>query len=232
MAEFRTLEIPAIAQRPIYTLAEAARYAKTTSSTASRWVRGYTYDTHRGERWSAGVTGHSPAESLFSFADLIEIAVVAAARRANVSMKDLRTALATADEFYGLDRPMLLERFKVAGRHIFIVEGAGDAAMIVNLSKRGQVAWRNVQDVLRSLDYEQEIAKRFYPAGKDHPILIDPRVDFGQPHIVSKGVRTQMIAARFAADETLDVIAEDLEVSRSEAEEALRFEGVWPALAA
>jgi uncharacterized protein (DUF433 family) len=232
MAEFRTLDIPTVAQRPIYTLDEAARYARTTPSTATRWVRGYSYDTLRGRRWSQGVTGHEQTEKLLSFADLVELAVVAAARRAGVTMKDLRTALQTADEFYGLERPMLLEMFKVAGRHIFIVEGEGESAMVVNLSKRGQTAWRYVQDVLQSLDYEHEIARRYFPAGKDHPILIDPRVDFGQPYIVAKGVRTQMIAARFAANESLDTIADDLDVSRFEAEEALRFEGVWPALAA
>ena len=232
MAEFRTLDIPEAAPPPIYTYAEAARYAHTTPSTAARWVKGYEYRTLGGNRWSAGVTGHPGDNKLLSFADLVELAVAAAARRAKVSMKDLRTALQTADEFYGLDRPMLLERFKVAGRHIFIVEGDGDGSTVVNLSKRGQTAWRYVKDVLQSLDYEEEIAQRYFPAGKGSPILIDPRVDFGQPHIVRKGIRTEMIAARFAADEPLDLVAEDLDISRAEAEHALRFEGVWPALAA
>jgi uncharacterized protein (DUF433 family) len=195
-------------------------------------VKGYSYETLSGPRFSAGLTGHERGEPQLSFRDLVEVAVVAAARKAQVSMKDLRAALETADVFYGLDRPMLYEKFKVAGRQIFLEEVGEGESRYVNLSKRGQLAWRYVSDVLQTLDYDRELASRYYPAGKDRPIIIDPLVDFGQPHIVRKGIRTEIIAARFAADESLDFIADDLDVTRVEAEEALRFEGVFPALAA
>lgn len=213
--------------RPVYTTAEAARYADTSSVSASRWVRGYSYPTLGGVHSSASIAGHDAVERLLSFYDLVEVAMVAAARKANVSMKDIREAVATADELYGLERPMITERWKVAGRQIFTEEGA-EPKRFVNLSRHGQTAWRHIEDVLRELDYDHDLVARFYPAGRERPIIIDPTVSFGQPYVLNKGVRTGIVAARFGTGEGILEIASDLLISVAEAEAALRFEGVWP----
>ena len=213
--------------RPLYTTAEAGRYAETTAATASRWVRGYEYETVRARKRSAGVTGHEADQQLLSFYDLVEVAMVAAARKAGVAMKDIRAALAAATDLYNLDRPMITEHWKVAGRQIFTVE-EGDPKRFVNLSKYGQTAWRHIEDVLRELDYDREFVARFYPAGRERPIIIDPTVSFGQPYIREKGIRTGIVAARFGTGEGIQDIAGDLLLTVGEAEAALRFEGVWP----
>lgn len=213
--------------RPVYTTSEAARYAETSPTTASRWVRGYSYPTLGGRHSSAAIAGHDAADRLLSFYDLIEVAMVAAARKADVSMKAIREALGTANELYGLERPMIMERWKVAGRQIFTEEGT-EPKRFVNLSRHGQTAWRHIEDVLRELDYDHELVARFYPAGRERPIIIDPTVSFGQPYVVGKGVRTGVVAARFGTGEGIQEIASDLLISVREAEAALRFEGVWP----
>lgn len=213
--------------RPVYTTAEAARYAETSSATASRWLRGYSYPTLGGPHDSAAIVGQDVAAPLLSFYDLVEVAMVAAARKANVSIKDIREALATANELYGLDRPMITERWKVAGRQIFTEEGA-ELKRYVNLSRHGQIAWRHIEDVLRELDYDHELVARFYPAGRERPIIIDPTVSFGQPYVLEKGVRTGVVAARFGTGDGIQEIASDLLISVGEVEAALRFEGVWP----
>lgn len=213
--------------RPIYTTAEAARYAETSPATAFRWIRGYSYPTLGGRRMSAAIAGQDAVDRLLSFYDLVEVAMVAAARKANVSMKDIREALATASELYGLERPMITERWKVAGRQIF-TEEVGKVKRYVNLSRHGQTAWRHIEDVLRELEYDHELVARFYPAGRDRPIIIDPTVSFGQPYVRDKGVRTGVVAARFGTGEGIQEVANDLLISVGEAEAALRFEGVWP----
>ena len=210
--------------RPLYTTAEAARYADTSATTAARWVRGYTYPTVQGWGISAPVAGRAADARLLSFYDLVEVAMVAAARKANVSMRDIRAALATATELYGTDRPMITERWKVAGRHIFTEE----PGRYVNLSRHGQTAWRYIEDVMEDLEYDREAVARFFPAGREQPIVIDPTVSFGQPFVQEKGIRTGVVAARFGMGEGIQDIASDLLLTVREAEAALRFEGVWP----
>ena len=102
------------------------------------------------------------------------------------------------------------------------LEGSG--SRYVNLSRYGQVAWDHIQDVLKDLDYEAGIAFRWWPRGRDEPIVIDPRVSFGRPYVVRKGISTDAIRSRFAARESLDSIADDLDLTEAEAEAALRFE--------
>jgi uncharacterized protein (DUF433 family) len=211
---------------PIYTPTEAARYAQTSPHSVVRWRSGYTYPTRLGPRRSGPVTGGS-TQGLLTFEDLVEIAVVAAARKATVPMLNIRRAVDAARALYLVDRPLMLLEFKHDGRDLFIkevAEGAHTEQRFVNLSRSGQVAWEHIQDVLSELEYEGKRAVRWYPAGRDEPVVIDPDVSFGRPYIVTKGISTDAVRSRFKAHESLAAIGDDLGLSEEEVEAALRFE--------
>lgn len=160
-----------------------------------------------------------------SFNDLIEVAVVAAARHADVPMRAIRHAIDAARELYRVDRPLMLLRFMHDGREVFARELDGqDRKRYVNLSRRGQLAWEHVQDVLSDLDYAEDVAYRWWPAGKDKPLVIDPAISFGRPYVVGRGVSTDAVRSRFRGGESLESIAEDFDLTVAEAEAALRFE--------
>ena len=210
-----------VAEHPQYTAAEAARYAGISAPSVARWRAGYTYAKQGGRGYSGPLTGGS-ASGLLTFNEVLEVAVVAAARHANVPMKAIRAAIDAAKDLYGVSRPLILMRFKHDGREIFVHELERDD--YVNLSRRGQVAWEHITEVLKDLDYENDTAVRWWPRGRDEPIVIDPRISFGRPYIVRKGVSTDAIRSRFMAHEPLGSIAEDLDLTEAEAEAALRFE--------
>ncbi|MEX1172530.1 MAG: DUF433 domain-containing protein [Chloroflexota bacterium] len=212
------------AERPTYTPSEAARYAGFSTQSVARWRAGYTYPTQRGPRRSEPLTS-GQTHGLLTFNELVEVAVVAAARRADVSMKSIRAALGVARDLYDVDRPLVTLRFKHDGKDIFIqeIERASEARY-VNLSRHGQIAWDHIRDVLRDLDYEEDVAVRWWPVGRDTPIVIDPRVSFGRPYVASKGVSTDAIRSRFVARESIDDIVDDFDLTEEEVEAALRFE--------
>ena len=213
-----------VAERPTYSVAEAARYTGISSASVARWRAGYTYRTHVGPRHSGPLTG-GPPSGLLSFNELIEVAIVAAARHASVPMRAVRRAVEAAQLVYGVERPLVLMKFMHDGREIFIRElEAGGSSRYVNLSRYGQVAWDHVRDVLRDLDYESGVALRWWPGGRATPIVIDPRISFGRPYVVRKGVSTDAIRGRFLAGESLELIVDDLDLTEDEAEAALRFE--------
>ncbi len=211
-----------VADLPVYTAAEAARYTKTSAPSIGRWRAGYLYPTASGDRRSEPLTSGAD-KGLLSFNDLLEVAMVAAARRA-VPMRSIRRAVDSAKELYGVERPLLLVEFKHDGRDLFTREQEGRDHRVVNLSRKGQTAWDHIEDVLEDLDYENGVALRWYPAGRQRPIVIDPQVSFGRPYILKRGISTDAIRSRFQAGESLEDIADDLDVSESEAQEAIRFE--------
>lgn len=53
---------------------------------------------------------------------------------------------------------------------------------------------------------------------------IDPRVSFGAPMIVRRGIATRVIFDRFFAGEEPEEIAEDLSLEPAEVSEAVRWE--------
>lgn len=212
------------AERPTYTAAEAARYAGISSQSVARWRRGYSYPTLQGPHQSGRLTGGS-TEGLLSFNELLEVAVVAAARRAHVPMGKVRKAIDSARELYGAERPLMLIRFQTDGRELFVHESeASGRSRYLNLSRRGQVAWDYIQEVLNDLEYESGVAIRWWPKGSATPIVIDPRVSFGRPYIVRRGVSTDAIRSRFQAGESIEAILDDFELTGDEVQAALRFE--------
>jgi len=218
------MEATSVAERPTYTPTEAARYARISPQSVARWRAGYAYRTQLGPRFSGPLTGGS-CTGLLSFNELVEVAVVAAARHANVPMRAIRKAVDAARHVYGVERPLVLFRFMHDGREIFLREIEADgASRYVNLSRYGQVAWEHIQDVLRDLDYDSGVAIQWWPEGRTTPIVINPSVSFGRPYVVHKGASTDAVRSRFLAGESLDVVAEDLDLTQQEAEAALRFE--------
>ena len=171
------------AERPTYTSSEAARYAGFSAQSVARWRAGYTYPTQQGPRRSEALTG-GQAHGLLTFNELLEVAVVAAARRGDVPMKSIRRAIGVAREVYGVDRPLVTMRFMHDGKDIFTreLEQAGETRY-VNLSRHGQIAWEYIRDVLRDMDFEEDVAVRWWPGGRDTPIIIDPRISFGRPAV-------------------------------------------------
>lgn len=69
-----------------------------------------------------------------------------------------------------------------------------------------------------------ELALRWFVAGRDSSVIIDPRVAFGAPTV--RGIPTFALKGRWDAGETLDDILEDFSVPKGDVVNALVFEGV------
>jgi uncharacterized protein (DUF433 family) len=217
--------------RPMYLAVEAARWARTTPQTARRWVRGYEYRKPSGDRaWSPPVTQRR-SDDLLTFDDLVEIAAVAGARKAGVSMPKIRQAIDFTKTELGITRPLLSETFLTDGRELFLRDAAS-APNFTSLNRVGQIAWSEIEAVLREVDYEGRVAARWWPTGRDAGVVIDPLVNFGRPIIATLGVRTETLVDRFVAGVDLEDLAEEYGTSPAAVQEAVRFENRSAAIAA
>lgn len=221
---------PLAIDQPAYPLAEAAGYLKLPPATLRSWVVGRAYATTSGEQRFQPLI-HPPVKRppTLSFANLIEAHVVRALRTDHgVSVKALRQALRYAEQSLQIARLLLRKELSTDGGQVFLQR----YGHLINLSASGQLAMRRVfEEHLKRVEWNaQRFPVRLYPfvsaemRTPDRPIAIDPRIAFGRPVVLRKGVSTRAIAERIDAGETVAELAADYDLSPPEIEDAVLYE--------
>jgi uncharacterized protein (DUF433 family) len=94
---------------------------------------------------------------------------------------------------------------------------------VVVTDQMGQLGWSDLMgEVFSAFDYEEDLAIRWYPAGRESLVVIDPRVSFGAP--VVQGLPTWVIKGRVRAGEQILEIVDDFGISEKAVRDALDFE--------
>lgn len=195
---------------PNYEVGESARYAHVHVNTVSRWHRNTTL-------------GNRQPGSKLSYLQLIELAVAAACKDAGMKLGDIRAARAYFAGAFKTDHPFATLDLMTDG--VDLATKAGAELLIGN--RRGQLAWKSIIGArFKEFEYEDGLAARWHVAGKQSPVMIDPRIRFGAPQV--GGVPTWLLKDRWLTGEPMKEITEDLSLKASEIEAALRFEGIDP----
>lgn len=196
---------------PNYEVGEAARYASIHSNTVWRWHRDTTL-TKRDSR------------SKLSYFQLVELAVVAACRKAGMKLPDIRAARAYYAGAFKTKHPFATLKLKTDG--VDLAVDAGAELLIGN--RGGQLAWKSfIGEKFKEFEYdEQGLATRWHVGGSDSPVIIDPRVRFGAPQVA--GVPTWLLRERWEKGEPTDELIEDFGLKKRDLLAALKFEGIDP----
>ena len=80
-----------------------------------------------------------------------------------------------------------------------------------------------ILDTVKQLDYERDLAARWFPVGRENPIVVDPRISAGLPTVFGRGVTIQAIRRRFKAGNRIQFIANDLELDEDIIEAVIRY---------
>jgi uncharacterized protein (DUF433 family) len=219
-----------IREKALYPLAEAARLAGTTASALARWSSIFRVKRHYGpdrETLPLIITPSENGTKVFSFLNLIEAHFVVVYRRSGVSLRAIQLGVDYARRQFEDQHPLRMEYFETDGRDLFrrVQEEEGVSGLVA-FSASGQLAWPIVvQEFFQSIEYDRgHRAVRWWPQGREHPIVCDPRFAFGYPVVSQKHVRTDVLAERFQAGEKFEEIALDFGVEKDAVEEAVRFE--------
>jgi uncharacterized protein (DUF433 family) len=227
------------AREPRYTIPEAAAYSGIPVSTVRRWSLGHVRTYHgqrRRDEPLIQLDGSRYAVPL-SFLNLLELRFLASYRR-RVPLQAIRRALEYAGTALGEERPLLTVDFRTRGRSLFLkfAEEAGeDDAVLLDVSRGGQFSidtaseklWPSALDeFMRSVDYddEQRAAFRWWPLGREKPVIINTLYNGGRPSTAVSGVRTRAIAVHRREGLRLAEIAYDVGATEDEVAAALTFE--------
>lgn len=144
------------------------------------------------------------------------------------SMQRVRPALAFLEERLGLAHPLAHQELLTDGVSLFVEQ----FGQLVNLSKAGQFEVKELLEAhLRRIEPDvQGFAMRLYPFSRGDElnpprvIVVDPWIAFGRPAIAGTSVRTEVVASRLKAGESVQELAEDYGLPLPEIEEAIRYE--------
>lgn len=215
---------------PAYALHDAARFVRLPAATLRSWTIGRPYPRANGTaRFQPLIRPATSAPLQLSFSNLIEAHVLRALRSEhNVSLQALRKAIRYAESSLQIDRLLLRKDLCTEAGRVFL-ERYGE---LIELSASGQLAMRRMlEQHLARVEWDaRRFPTRLFPfvSGSldsiDRPIAIDPRIAFGRPVLLSRGVSTQAIVDRLDAGETVEDIAGDYDLDPKEIEEAALYE--------
>jgi len=212
--------------QPMYSFKEVSHLSGVSVSTVRNWLLGYS--TTQGEVKPL-LKGHPAEEKACSFLHLIEIVVAAKFRKAeHESFKTVRLAYDNARSIFKLEYPFASMNLKAIGGHIVhIIRVPGVSLQALDQPEQYTIP-NLVQEAIAQLEYESELAARWYPAGKDIPIVVDPRISAGLPVIKGRGITVEAIQKRFQAKQKMEFIERDFELEHDVVEEAIRFREALP----
>jgi len=208
--------------RGVYTPREAARLVGTNAQQVLRWTRG---SGPNEPLWNAHFQFLDDDVTEISFLDLIEVRIVAAMRRAGISLQSIRFAMDYAKSAFSLERPLASQSFKTDGTEI-LMEAMEDDGDFVSLSRNragqkvfGEIVFQSLND----LEYEDEYAARWRPR-KFPDVVIDPSRFFGEPILDDFGVSTKTLHDEYAAFGDAKYLSKIYEIPISKINVGLRFE--------
>lgn len=207
--------------QPMYSYQEVSRLSHVSVSTIRNWLHGYSTDYGDVKPL---FSNHPDDEKVCSFLELIEIVVAAKFRKAeHVPFQTVRNAYENGKKLFNQDYPFAHEELKGYGGHIVhIIHVPGISLQAIDQPEQYTLP-DLVQATLSQIEYERELASKWYPIGKDIPIVIDPLISAGLPIIQGRGITVEAIYKRFKADQEIAFIAEDFDIKPLVIEQVIRY---------
>lgn len=207
-----------------YTVPDVARLLALPQSKLRAWVAGTARATVRhlpAGRFASRADGRDRYVDFFT---LIELFTVAELRRLGVTMKTLRRNREELAHRFSTAYPFALRGLLTDGRRLLKELGK---ETLLELGSGGQSAFQSIiAPFCYRIDFDDssQLAARYFPLGREVPIVVSPAHAFGRPVILNTNLPTETIASLVRGGESLDDIASEYAVSREAVVHAWRFE--------
>lgn len=218
-----------VLDRELYDIRLAAGVLKMAPTTLEWWLEG---GTRRGKRYDPVIRPEPTRSKTVTWGELVEARYLKAYRRdLGVGLSDIRHFVANTRDRLGVPYPLAHERPWVADRKLII-----EAQESANLPEELWVMWQAksgqihptppAEYFLERVEFNDDIAVRLHPAGRESPIVIDPDIRFGTATI--HGIPTEAVAEQVSAGDPIEMVAEDFGLHLSELVAVLSYELTAP----
>jgi uncharacterized protein (DUF433 family) len=213
----------------IYTIPEAHKLTGVSRERIRRWLRGYRSNLRKKKYSPLWEPQLPPIDNkvALGFLDLIEVKFVGAFLDKGVSWPMIHKVREKARELYpDISHPFCTKQFGTDGHLVFIEvhKETGDGSLL-EIANDQHVFASITKPFLKQLEFRDgKILERWWPLGRDHNVVLDPRKNFGQPTMSEEGVATQVLAKSVQANGSIDEVARWYEIKPTSVREAVAYE--------
>lgn len=205
----------------IYTTPEVAKILGLPRGKVKRWFKDYWTS-----KFSSGGIQYSDGEGIeqvTNFHTLIEFFTFYQLRERGVSAQKIVSAHNILAEVFKTQYPFATSNILTDGEKVLFEGNVGE---IINADKSLQIYITQViEPFCERIEFDKNsLANRFFPMGKKHDVIIDPKRKFGQPVVGETNILTETIFSLFRAGEPIKVIANLYDLKISQVEDAINFQ--------
>lgn len=214
----------ALLDRPLYSIAEAAILLRLPGYTLRRWLEGAEV---AGVTYPPVIRAAGTGSDAVTWGEFVEAGLLRGYREKSVSMQRMRPFVERARKEFGVPYPLAHFRPLVTNKQLVYelqIESGLPPALFLVQETADQMVWaESILKFLEKVEFalETDVIARFFPLGKEQPVVIDPDVSFGIPQI--RGIRTELIAESVQAG-GLDEAAASWGVDLAEIDAAVTWE--------
>jgi uncharacterized protein (DUF433 family) len=193
-----------------------------------RWLKGYDYLSDSTKHHMQPVVHRkgTSGTGYASFLDLVDLLFVKKFIDEGISLQRVRKALNEASLVLGTGH-FARQLFYADNKNIYL-QLRKEGNTILQLLSGGQQAIPSVIEQLTRqivFDTSTGLAARWFPQGPEGLIVLDPRISFGRPSIVKKGIATETVYDLYMGGrKNQRNITDWLNLTNEEVEAAIQYE--------
>jgi len=211
----------------LYSPGEAAALTHIPASKIRRWLCGHVIgDKDYPALWRSQLEKFEMEELYLSFLDLVQLRVAKAFIDAGLSPQKVRRAIEYGSQIVFSDYPFANARFRTDGKTVIlhVLKTDGDEELIDLFSNGQYLMQKVIEPSLKNLEFDGDIATRWWPLGRSRGIVVDPQRQFGQPIDDATGVPTSVLAEAAKAEGSEAAAAKRFMVPLASVNRAVAFE--------
>ncbi|WAC10580.1 DUF433 domain-containing protein [Dyadobacter pollutisoli] len=205
----------------IYTIPDIAAILGLPQAKVRRWLHEY-WNAQFGKFSPSPFSDGSGRDLITNFYTLIEFFAFYQLREEGVSTQRIIKAHQVLEKALQTNYPFAKSDIFTDGIQVLF---AGEVGEIIKADETLQLTIKEVfEPFCKKVDFNKNhFAERFFPLGKEHKIIIDPKRQFGQPVIGGTNVLTETVFNLFRGGESIEVIVGLYDLTVDQVEDAIHF---------
>jgi uncharacterized protein (DUF433 family) len=204
----------------IYTVPDVSRilglpYSKIQYWISEYWSKDFSFNTGN------FITGHNK-DRVTNFYALIEFYTFSQLRNFGVPTKSIVCAHNVISDKLGTSYPFATSTILTDGKRVFFSNDKEES--IIHADKTLQFTLVNIIRLFcEKIDFENDMAYRFWPKGKLKSVVIDPEHQFGQPIISETNILAETLYLLYKGGESIQFISNLYEIPPKKIIDAIDF---------
>ncbi|MBM2814613.1 MAG: hypothetical protein HW421_1375 [Ignavibacteria bacterium] len=205
----------------IFTAPDISEILQLPTYKVRRWIKAYwdnCFAIQQNETYSWG----AGKEKAVDFNTFIEIYIFVKLRELGLSPKKILTAHKLISEEFQIKFPFAFTKILAGEKDIFYYF---DKDVVIKADITKQLGFKNLIELYyKKIDFSfDNLAERYWPLGKGHSIVVDPKHQFGAPTIDGTNILTNTIYGFYKGGESIDFIASIYNINVQQVKDAIYY---------